>query len=433
MDVTHIINMDLVSLGVRPIVDATQGEAYVRKVQFVLLSGGKAFDIPTDAHLSVRFRKPSGKGGEYDVLPDNSPACQFQNNVITVTLTPQVFTEVGTVKLDVRLMDGTDEISTFPVLIKVHDNAEAEKVESEDYYRVSGFLPMPATAEEGHLIYASQVDENGVIRAAGAKSINDAVVHVATNHTQDLTQTEETTKRYTFPVTGLFTAGTYIGYRVNRIGVKVSPGITVRFSLYEVHRNEDNTGTLKLLNVIGDAVADSETGVASLSFENGYFVTQDNTLIMASAETADICCFGSTDSGLSIQNIVVFDDANTFDSEIGTEISCSFSAGEAVEVWWSLFAVDVDYIAAKTLYQYIREAAMHLAELDGKTKYVLPPISFLDDNKVVTVMDGTYVLQDLPESAGLPEVTAEDNGKFLRVVGDAWAAVELQDVSEVGL
>jgi len=34
---------------------------------------------------------------------------------------------------------------------------------------------------------------------------------------------------------------------------------------------------------------------------------------------------------------------------------------------------------------------------------------------------------------GLPSVTAEDNGKFLRVVNSTWAAVALQDVSEVGL
>lgn len=33
----------------------------------------------------------------------------------------------------------------------------------------------------------------------------------------------------------------------------------------------------------------------------------------------------------------------------------------------------------------------------------------------------------------LPKCTEEDNGKFLRVVDGAWAAVALQDVSEVGL
>lgn len=53
---------------------------------------------------------------------------------------------------------------------------------------------------------------------------------------------------------------------------------------------------------------------------------------------------------------------------------------------------------------------------------------------VVNVDPGAITVMVFPASTaiGFPAVTAADNGKFMQVVNGSWAAVALQDVSEVG-
>ena len=53
---------------------------------------------------------------------------------------------------------------------------------------------------------------------------------------------------------------------------------------------------------------------------------------------------------------------------------------------------------------------------------------------IVYVDPGAISVMIIPASTavGFPAVTAEDNGKFMQVVNGSWAAVALQDVSEVG-
>lgn len=64
------------------------------------------------------------------------------------------------------------------------------------------------------------------------------------------------------------------------------------------------------------------------------------------------------------------------------------------------------------------------------TLFVLDSASAL----VINVEPGFVSVMVMPAATavGFPEVTTEDNGKFLQVVDGSWAAVALQDVSEVG-
>ena len=70
------------------------------------------------------------------------------------------------------------------------------------------------------------------------------------------------------------------------------------------------------------------------------------------------------------------------------------------------------------------------------TSYQCMSLFVLNDTSalVVNVDPGSITVMVLPASTavGFPVATEADNGKFMRVVNGDWAAVALQDVSEVG-
>ena len=432
MIVTQKIDMNLDRYSPTPWINAVQGDAYSREIQLNLFSGGEVWEIPTDAQVLVRFQKPDGCGGEYDTLPDGSAASSISSNTATVVLVPQMFDAAGTVRVNVCLIRGITEINTFQFLVNVHPNAGAQLTDSEDYYNVSGFLPMPAHAAVGEYICVTEVDEQGIVRGVDAAGVQDGIVNVPTNRSYDLTALDSTVTRCSFPVGSSITLGEYDWYRINRIGVVADPGSTVRFALFGVQQNGDGTGVLTQTAVLGDAVADSETGLASLFFEDGYEVRQENTAIVALAEAAVIHCHGAGD-GIIINGLLTFDDADYFDIENGTKISCYFTSEEtadASDVWFSLCVGDIDFITEQKLEQYIKKTAERFSEIDKKIEDILPVITIFDNGKVVTVVDGKYALAESAAGGGLPSVTADDNNKFLRVVNGVWAAVTVDSAEE---
>ena len=148
MYVKHVIEMDLSGQPVMPWVDMVEQDRYARQVALSLSSGGEAWEIPGDVHPLVRFWKPDGTGGEYDTLPDGSPAWSVSGNVLTLTLAPQVLTCPGNVMLAVTLVQGDFKISTFSMLINVHPTVP-QGLESGDYSCFDGFLSAPKSAEIG--------------------------------------------------------------------------------------------------------------------------------------------------------------------------------------------------------------------------------------------------------------------------------------------
>ena len=428
MIITQIINMNLDEHGVPPRIDAMQGDAYTRRIELNLFSGAAAWEIPADAQTLVRFQKPDGHCGAYDTLPDGTAACSVSGSTVSVVLLPQMLTTAGLVRMHVSLVRDITVISTFEILIQVNPNVGAEITESEDYYNVGGFLPMPVHAAVGEYIRVADTDERGIVKAVETAGLEDANVPVPESRSFDLTGVTHTVSRCSFYVgTGPISLEEYSGYRINRIGVMASPGSTVRFALFAVKRNADNTGVLTKIAVIGDAVADAESGFASLTPAGGFLVERDNTLIMALAEKQVIRCHQEV-SSLQMMDLLEFDDGNYFAAGAGTEVACSFTTEETADpsdIWVSLCTCDMDFIRSKALQQYIADTARQLEAIDEKAENLLPVITVLDNGKVLAVVDGVYQLADISAGGGIPPATADDEGKFLRVVNGAatWAAI----------
>ena len=162
MYVKHKLEIDLAGQAAIPRVDVVEGDQYVRQLELSLLCGGESWEIPEDAHAVIRYWKADGTGGEYDTLPDGSPACSVSGNVLTVELAPQVLTCPGNGMLSVVLTQGDARISTFSILIQVH-GAISVGLESENFFCYDGLIPAPENAEVGQFLKVSGVNGHGTV------------------------------------------------------------------------------------------------------------------------------------------------------------------------------------------------------------------------------------------------------------------------------
>ena len=170
MYVKHKLEIDLSGQAVMPRVDMVEGDQYARQLELSLLCGGESWEIPGDVHAAIRFRKPDGTGGEYDSLPDGSPAWSASGNVLTVELAPQVLSCPGNGILSVVLTQGNARVSTFHILFQVH-GAIPSGLESEDYFCYDGLLNAPQNAEIGQFLKVSGVNGHGIVSQVEAVTL----------------------------------------------------------------------------------------------------------------------------------------------------------------------------------------------------------------------------------------------------------------------
>lgn len=163
MIVTQKIEMDLAHRWITPAVSVMQDDKYSRDLEFTLAQNGQAWAVPEGATAVIRYRKPDGTGGNYDLMPDGSAAYTIAGNSVTVKLAPQVLTVPGAVKLTVGLIQGESQLHTFTVEILVQANPGLQ-VTSENYFKVAGALADSGWEPNMYL----GTDENGNVVAKAA-------------------------------------------------------------------------------------------------------------------------------------------------------------------------------------------------------------------------------------------------------------------------
>lgn len=199
MVVTHEFTMTLDRRGVTPVVDAVQGDANTRAVKVTLTVGGVPFTPPAGAVASVAFRKPDGKKGWYDKLPDGSAACTTEGNTVTAILAPEVLTVAGQVEAVIILQDADlDQLATFEFTVQVAKNLAAGITVSNDYYSYSTMEQVSA-ALDGFFAQAEKEqtafeEKIGKEQAAFLKTASNALdaVHTAAGENGPAIVCEET-------------------------------------------------------------------------------------------------------------------------------------------------------------------------------------------------------------------------------------------------
>ena len=118
-----------VNLGYRDadtVLDGVQGDSG-RALQIGFMVGETAWPIPEDTQVLLQYACEDGTGGIYDTLPDGTPASEIgEDDSLTVMLISQLFAVAGTTRLQVTLLNGGVQISTFPVLIRISPSVTGE-------------------------------------------------------------------------------------------------------------------------------------------------------------------------------------------------------------------------------------------------------------------------------------------------------------------
>ena len=133
MIITHKLEMDMAHRAAMPKIDAVQGDSNTRVPELTLCSDGQAWTVPEGAAVWMRYCKSDGTKGIYDTLPDGNRAWTVQENVVTVTLAPQMLTAAGAVFAQMELVLGAATAATFTMQVNVQPNPAAGVLQSEEY------------------------------------------------------------------------------------------------------------------------------------------------------------------------------------------------------------------------------------------------------------------------------------------------------------
>lgn len=168
MITTHKIKLDFNLQDTIPRIRAVQGDQYSRMVEVSLHSNTVPWMIPENTTALIRYRKPNRTTGAYDTLPNGESAFHLKENIITITIAPELLTAAGDVSMIISLICGEQILSTFEMVLEVQANHNTGNPSTGTSGYISGLLPSPKNAREGQILAVDTVDGNGTILSTSA-------------------------------------------------------------------------------------------------------------------------------------------------------------------------------------------------------------------------------------------------------------------------
>lgn len=152
------------------IMHAKQGESLSRAVSLRLVAGKTPWKgLPTGDNVEywVQYAKPDGTGGLYSLMPDEETPAVTPNptqtqDILKLTLAPQVTTCAGNVHLSVSVVDGNQIFRTFSILIIV-EAAENVETTSDNYFNCPTLENIVRTI--GNLASLNTTDKSSTVAA----------------------------------------------------------------------------------------------------------------------------------------------------------------------------------------------------------------------------------------------------------------------------
>ena len=132
------VSLDFQSPNISTVVYAVQNDKLSRHIVAQLRDGSAPWTPPAGAGAVIRYLKPDGTGGFYDVDESNAAAISVSGSVATLTLAEQCTTVPGDVYMQLNFY-GTDgsKLTTFAWILRVQKSVLTDAtIVSSDYYNV---------------------------------------------------------------------------------------------------------------------------------------------------------------------------------------------------------------------------------------------------------------------------------------------------------
>lgn len=138
MNSTTYITLDMQAPETGVIAYAKQNDKLSRRLSATLKDGATSWTPPTGAAAAIRYSKPDGTGGFYDVLEDSSPAIIVIGNVALMTLAEQCVTVPGLVRMELNFYTSAGaKLTSFTWLLNVEASVLTDAtIVSSSYYNV---------------------------------------------------------------------------------------------------------------------------------------------------------------------------------------------------------------------------------------------------------------------------------------------------------
>ena len=144
---------------------AVQGDQLARRIQATLVDGSTPWTPEASYAALVRYHKPDGTSGVYDVDEDGNPAVTWSGNVATITIAQQALTVPGTVLMQLEFYDSDEtRITAFGWANNVQPSAVTDtELMSTDYYNLLTLQIAGVLGASGHPPYINSTSKNWMV------------------------------------------------------------------------------------------------------------------------------------------------------------------------------------------------------------------------------------------------------------------------------
>jgi len=111
---TQDVNLNVVPVGVRPVIHCSQYDNNLQAIRFALYKNNTAFAIPSGAAVLINGYKPDNTGFSY-------AATAISGNIVTFTVTQQMTAIAGEVLCELRVRTSNQIIGTLNFILKVEE------------------------------------------------------------------------------------------------------------------------------------------------------------------------------------------------------------------------------------------------------------------------------------------------------------------------